>query len=90
MYRDNDICFWYESNGKKIEYAFNKYGFIDPRREVYELDGQENGKLIEKCNVRDMFNWNDEFFCQISDANPDEIANAILQDAKDTAMRDFS
>ena len=64
MYRDNDVYFGYpkENKGKKVIYAFDHYGFNDPRREIYEYD--EKGNEIDKrINKKELpFKWNNDYF----------------------------
>lgn len=82
MLDGNDIFLTYgEEKKDKIIYAFNSYGFNNPRREIVHPDGRK------ESTTRDVpHNWSDEFFEEITPKNSDEVAKKakqkIIEDAQ--------
>lgn len=76
MYKTDDICFWYKKDNIKIQYAFDNYGFKNPRREIIVFDESGKEETKKTCKTSIPFDLNDK----IPDA-PSSVVEKINDDA---------
>ena len=74
----NDVFLFYEKEKYKIVYAFNNYGFKNPRKEVVHFNESES--ILKKSTRNVPHRWDDEFFKKITPYNSTEIAEKAIRD----------
>ena len=67
-----------EAKKKKIVYAFDSYGFKNPRREIYDENDKEKPKSTSRKSDLP-HNWNDDFFAEIIPANAEHTVKKVIE-----------
>ena len=67
-----------EKKGKKVIYAFDNYGFKNPRREVITKE-ESNRETVQKSKKDLPHNWDDDFFSEITPENATEKAQDVIE-----------
>ena len=83
MILTKDIFLIYQDDDKKkkIIYAFDSYGFKNPRREII-MNDEDDKEKIGKNTVRKKdlpHNWDDDFFAEITPDNSKDIAERVIE-----------